>query len=127
MGMSPLNIVERMFTWWNEAFPAGALTDDGFALHFLPEAEFLVNGDLRGRGPAELSAGFMKARKMVRAVTLDMPLPGSFECDDRAFVHYHLTVTPIDGAPEVQDAKGLVVTSRGKIAHWAFNTCAAVR
>ncbi|KQM18239.1 nuclear transport factor 2 family protein [Novosphingobium sp. Leaf2] len=87
------NPIIRMFTWWNAAFRADDFTAQGFAQHFTDTAPFIVDGGVRGTGPAQIATHFAGIRAACTAVELVVP-PLASLCDDaQGFVHYRCTYT----------------------------------
>lgn len=85
--------ITRMFTWWNTAFTARAFTPEGFAGHFTDDAQFIVDGGVRGTGPAGIAAHFGRIRDKCEAVELVMPPIATLSDEAQGFVNYRCTFT----------------------------------
>ncbi len=64
------NPVTRMFLWWNKAYADHAFSPEGFARYFTEDAPFIVDGGMRGTGPAEINAHFQRIRANTDRVEL---------------------------------------------------------
>lgn len=85
--------ITRMFAWWNEAFRTHALTAEGFAGHYTDDAQFIVDGGVRGTGPEEIRAHFARIRERCEAVELVNPPIATLSDDAQGFVQYRCTFT----------------------------------
>lgn len=82
------NAIVRMFQWWNDAFgDAGGFSPAAFRAHYTEDAELVVNGNLRGRGPTELAQHYRTLQGRFEVIRMVLPVTDSFACGDRAFVH----------------------------------------
>jgi hypothetical protein len=109
------NPVIAMFAWWNAAYVADGFTAEGFGRFFAPELEFTVNGNLRGRNPAELAAAFRRIRAATKAVRLCLPVVETFRADDKVFVHYRVEASD-DAGDSVEEAFAYARIADGLIA-----------
>jgi hypothetical protein len=118
-----VDILTDMFVWWNEAFASDAMTPAGFARFFTDEAPFIVNGDLRGKGPDALFACFGRQRPEVGSAILILPFLETFSAGDRIFIEYdmHIGVGP---AARIFNAKGYARIKGDRIALYTVNTFA---
>lgn len=85
--------ITRMFDWWNEAYQAHAFTPEAFADHFTQDADFIVDGGVRGTGPEGISAHFARIRANTDAVELVTPPLATLSDEEQGFVQYRCTFT----------------------------------
>lgn len=85
--------ITRMFDWWNEAFRCHAFTPEAFADHFTQDAQFIVDGGVRGTGPKEICAHFARIRANTDAVELVTPPLATLSDEVQGFVQYRCTFT----------------------------------
>ncbi|MBY8826335.1 nuclear transport factor 2 family protein [Sphingomonas colocasiae] len=114
-------LIAAMLAWWNRAFANGAMTPGGFAEFFTQDAAFIVNGEVRGRGPAALAAFFGGQRHVVEAAVMQLPLIKGFSAGDHVFFDYDMHIGP-PATPEIRNAKGYARIEDGRIAHYTVNS-----
>ena len=90
------NPITRMFEWWNEAYRAEGFTPIAFADHFTTDALFIVDGGVRGSGPAEICAHFARIAQQTDAVELVTPVIATLADEAQGFVHYRCTFSSGD-------------------------------
>jgi ketosteroid isomerase-like protein len=109
------NPIVRMFAWWNEAYRDHAFTPEGFARFFTKDAPFMVNGGLRGAGPAEICAHFQAIRAATDRVELVLSVRESLASPSLAFVHYQVKAESA-GKAEGEDCLAVAHLRDGLIA-----------
>ncbi|MBT0670733.1 nuclear transport factor 2 family protein [Novosphingobium profundi] len=87
------NPITRMFDWWNGAFEGEGFTPEGFAGHFTHDADFIVDGGVRGTGPEGISAHFERIRAKCDHVALVTPVIATLSDAEQGFVQYRCTFT----------------------------------
>ncbi len=85
------NPITRMFDWWNAAFQNEGFTPEGFAGHFTDDADFIVDGGVRGTGPDGIAAHFARIRANCDDVALVTPVIATLSGKDQGFVQYRCT------------------------------------
>lgn len=115
------DLIAAMFIWWNRAFATDAMTPAGFAQFFTRDAAFIVNGEVRGRGPTALSAFFGGQRQIIGDAVMQLPLIEAFSAGDHVFLDYDMHIGP-PAASEIRNAKGYARIEDGRIAHYAVNS-----
>lgn len=114
---APANPITRMFDWWNGAFRANAFTPEAFAQHFTGDADFIVDGGLRGTGPESICAHFARIRSTCETVELVTPVIATLSDDAQGFVQYRCTFT-VDGKPGSEVCMAYARFRDGKIARF---------
>ncbi|MGF7151864.1 hypothetical protein FHS96_005532 [Sphingomonas zeicaulis] len=77
-----------MFDWWNRAFRKDGFTPEAFAQHFTDDADFIVDGGVRGTGPDGICTHFVRIRAKCEAVELVTPVIATLSDHEQGFVHY---------------------------------------
>ena len=111
----PDNVITRMFTWWNQAYLDHGFNPTGFAQFFTDDAPFVVDGGVRGTGPAEISAHFQRIRAGTEAVELVMPVQATLSDGETAFVRYQTTFRSADKVG-AEECLAVAQLRNGKIA-----------
>lgn len=88
-----LSPITRMFDWWNGAFREHAFTPEAFAAHYTDDAQFIVDGGVRGTGPEAICAHFARIRERCDAVELVTPVIATLADETQGFVQYRCTFT----------------------------------
>lgn len=108
--------LSEMFAWWNGAMTRpGALTEEGFAAHFTPDAPLLIDGVEVMRGPAGWAARFQAIQQMTDAVEIVLPFRYSFQQGSRIY-SYHIIRSRAQGKVSCMLAAGHADLEGEKIA-----------
>ncbi|WP_288485919.1 hypothetical protein [uncultured Novosphingobium sp.] len=90
------NPITRMFNWWNGAYHGDGFTPEAFAEHFTADAPFIVDGGVRGTGPAEICEHFARIAAQTDAVELVTPVIATLADEAQGFVQYRCTFSSGD-------------------------------
>jgi ketosteroid isomerase-like protein len=113
---APANAIVQMFTWWNGAFRAAdGFTPEAFARFYTDDGALIVNGNLRGRGPAALAAHYKRLQEAFDIIQMELPVIDEFNCGNRAFVHC-VTVATKGGSTHREEAMATATLQNGRIA-----------
>lgn len=115
MSYSQNNIITRMFDWWNGAYRDDKFSPEGFAQFFTEDAPFIVDGGVRGTGPAEINAHFQRIRASTEAVELVTPVAATLASEELGFVRYRATFRNAEKAG-VEECLAVARFSSGRIA-----------
>jgi hypothetical protein len=116
------DVIRAMFKWWNESFEHDTFSIEGFARFFGSKAKFIVDGNIRGEGPAALLTFFNSQRVLIETAVLKLPLLTIFSSGKHVSLDYDMCVGP-RGAAKIVNAKGYAQVEGQQIVHYAVNTC----
>ncbi len=110
------NIIEAMFSWWNEAMadPDG-FTAAAFGQFYSDDARLIVNGQLRADSLEGLAAHYRRIQSLPATIRMALPVDDAFAIPDRAFVHCRTLVKPDDGEPGEEEAMAFAVVRDGRM------------
>lgn len=114
------SLLERMFHWWNEAYPVkGSYSPEAFSRFFTDDAVMIIDGVAKAEGLDGLSRNFNAIQNSVDHVEMVMPPIETFSSGDRIFT-YHKELVRHNGKDSVAYIMGYAVTRGDKIAKIDF-------
>jgi hypothetical protein len=110
------NIIEDMFSWWNEAMadPDG-FTAAAFGQFYSDDARLIVNGQLRSDTLEGMAAHYRRIQALPATIRMALPVDEAFATTDRAFVHCRTLVNPQDGNPTEDESMAYAVLRDGRM------------
>ncbi|BAV63085.1 hypothetical protein [Sphingobium cloacae] len=103
------NPIIRFFTWWNGAMAdPDQLLAEGFGAHFAPDAQLIVNGNVRATSLAEMAVHYRAIADRLDLVEMVLPVEEEFTTDSRAFVHCR-TRAELDNTKNAEEAMAYAV------------------
>ncbi|EZP72770.1 hypothetical protein BV96_01403 [Sphingomonas paucimobilis] len=109
------NPIIRFFTWWNGAMAdPDQLQAEGFGTHFAPDAQLIVNGNVRATSLAGMAVHYRAIADRLDLVEMVLPVEQEFSTADRAFVHCR-TRAELGDTKNAEEAMAYAIVEGGKM------------
>ncbi|MBT7951087.1 MAG: hypothetical protein HN764_05645 [Gammaproteobacteria bacterium] len=111
------NILEEMFTWWNELMISEReITEESFASFYTENAVIIINGKEKVRGVKNMPAFFRENRDRTEFIEIEMPFREKFVSGNKIFT-YHTIRAIRNGEEKISHNMGYALIEKGKISY----------